>query len=103
MEEPPKSSKGTSQGQTLSCNNNNKKTNNKEKRNMVGRSKTQLANSTMQFQKSTTTSIHAPEVHMGQTAAASTNKPQGSFPSNTEKNPKEHANIITLRNGRQLE
>ena len=75
----------------------------RRKETRMGKSNSTIAYNTTKFQKSTTTSIHAPEVHMGQTAAASTNKPQGSFPSNTEKNPKEHANIITLRNGRQLE
>jgi len=48
------------------------------------------------FQKNTTTSTHALEFQMGQMAAALASRPQGSLPSNTEKNPKEQANAITL-------
>ena len=50
---------------------------------------TQLSNNTAQFQKSTTASIHALKVKIGQLAAALANRPQGSLPSNAEKNSKE--------------
>ena len=40
---------------------------------------------------------------MGQQATALANRPQGSLPSNTEKNPKEQTNIIGLQSGKQLE
>ena len=40
---------------------------------------------------------------MGQMAATLANRLQESLPSNTEENPKEHTNAITLRSGRQKE
>ena len=49
----------------------------------------QLANNIAQFQKSTTASIHALKVQMGQTTAALTNRPRGSLSNNTKKNLKE--------------
>ena len=62
----------------------------------------QLANNTIQFQKSTTSYIHALEVQIGQRATVLAYRSQGSLSSNTENNPKEHANTITLLSGRQL-
>ena len=56
----------------------------------------QLATNTAQFQKNTTTFIHALEVQVGQLAALFANRPQGSLPSNTKTNPKEPVNVITL-------
>jgi len=40
---------------------------------------------------------------MGQVAVTLANRPQGSLSSNTEKNPKENTNAITLRSGRKVE
>lgn len=48
-------------------------------------------------------SIRNLEVQVGQLANLVAARPQGSLPSNTEKNPREQANAITLRSGKQLE
>jgi len=40
---------------------------------------------------------------MAQIATLIANIPQGSFPNNAEPNPKEEANVITFRSGRQWE
>ena len=42
------------------------------------------------------------EIQMGQLANMVANRTQGSLPSNTETNPKEHVKTITLRSGKQL-
>ncbi|XP_059295617.1 uncharacterized protein LOC132048953 [Lycium ferocissimum] len=47
-------------------------------------------------------SIHELERQMGQMAMKQNARPQGAFPSDTEKNPKEFK-VVTLRNGRELE
>ena len=39
---------------------------------------------------------------MSQISSLLSNRPQGSLPSNTEVNPKEHIKAITLRNGKIL-
>ena len=60
------------------------------------------AESTFQNQ---TLSIKNLEIQVGQTANILNTKPQGALPSITESNPKgrEQVNIVTLRNGRQIE
>ena len=40
---------------------------------------------------------------MGQLANNLSRRPQGGLPSNTEKNPKEEVNAVTLRSGKELE
>ncbi|KAJ4720877.1 DNA-directed DNA polymerase [Melia azedarach] len=43
------------------------------------------------------------EVQVGQLASMMTERHQGSLPSNTETNPREHVNAITLQSGKKLE
>src|SRR5436190_8324865 len=48
-------------------------------------------------------SIRNLEVQIGQIHNILSNRTQGTFPSDTEKNPKEQVNAVTLRSGKQLE
>ncbi|XP_039118011.1 uncharacterized protein LOC120253862 [Dioscorea cayenensis subsp. rotundata] len=48
-------------------------------------------------------SVQSLENQVGQLARANAERPQGSLPSNTEQNPREHLKAITLRSGRPLE
>src|SRR5438270_5067807 len=48
-------------------------------------------------------SIRNLEVQIGQIHNILSNRTQGSFPSDTEKNPKEQVNAVTLRSGKQLQ
>ena len=48
-------------------------------------------------------SIRNLEVQVGQLASMMTERQQGSLPSNTETNPREHVNAITLRSWKKLE
>ena len=43
------------------------------------------------------------ENQVGQLASNLFRRPQGGLPSNTEKNPREKVNAITLRSGKELE
>ena len=43
------------------------------------------------------------ENQVGQLANLFSERSQGALPSNTEKNPREEAKAVTLRNGRELE
>ena len=43
------------------------------------------------------------ENQVGQLANNLSKKPQGGLPSNTEKNPREEVNAVTLRSGKELE
>ena len=49
-----------------------------------------------------TTSLHNLENQVGQIAKSLLERPQGSLPSNTETNPREHVKAITLRSGREV-
>ncbi|XP_062114339.1 uncharacterized protein LOC133825404 [Humulus lupulus] len=51
----------------------------------------------------TRSSIRNLEMQVGQLANMLQSKPQGNFPSNTEVNPKEQCNAISLRSGKKLE
>ena len=69
----------------------------------------QLTVSTTQFMTRTDTtlqnqaaSIRNLEVQMGQISNLLTARPQGSLPSNTETNPREHLKAVTLRSGKML-
>ncbi|KAJ4717074.1 Retrotransposon gag protein [Melia azedarach] len=71
---------------------------------------TQLTVNTSKFMTRTKTtfqnqaaSIRNLEVQVGQLASMMTERQQGSLPSNTETNPREHVNAITLRSGKKLE
>jgi len=48
-------------------------------------------------------SIQGIEKHLGQIAATLAERPPGSLPSNTETNPREHLQAITLRSGKEVE
>src|SRR3954464_6294767 len=48
-------------------------------------------------------SIRNLEVQIGQIHNILSNRTQGTFPSDTEKNPKEQVNAVTLRSGKQLQ
>src|SRR4051812_15727306 len=48
-------------------------------------------------------SIRNLEIQIGQIHNILSNRTQGTFPSDTEKNPKEQVNAVTLRSGRQLQ
>ncbi|XP_027337191.1 uncharacterized protein LOC113850866 [Abrus precatorius] len=48
-------------------------------------------------------SIHNLEIQLGQISRLLLERPQGSLPSNTETNPREQVNAITLRSGRTLQ
>src|SRR3954469_2966977 len=50
--------------------------------------------------KNQSASIKNLEMQMGQIHNLLSNRPQGAFPSDTEKNPREQANAITLRSGK---
>src|SRR3954462_10183607 len=50
--------------------------------------------------KNQSASIKHLEMQMGQIHNLLSNRPQGAFPSDTEKNPREQANAITLRSGK---
>jgi len=91
MEEPPKSAMGEQQHEEEFSATTTPTTTPKTRRHKIksGRSCNALSNNTAQFQKSTTASIHALKVKIGQLAAALANRPQGSLPSNAEKNSKE--------------
>ena len=43
------------------------------------------------------------ENQVGQLANNLSRRPQGGLPSNTEKNPREKVNAVTLRNGKKLD
>ena len=43
------------------------------------------------------------ENQVGKLANNLSRRPHGGLPSNTKKNPREEVNVITLRNGRELE
>ena len=43
------------------------------------------------------------ENQVGQLASILSKRPQGGLPSNTEKNLREKVNVVTLRNGKELE
>ena len=47
--------------------------------------------------------VQSLEIQVGQLARASAERPQGSLPSNTENNPREHLKAATFRSGKQLE
>ncbi|KAJ4724582.1 DNA-directed DNA polymerase, partial [Melia azedarach] len=71
---------------------------------------TQLTVNTSKFMTKTETtlqnqavSIRNLEMQVGQLASMMTERQQGSLPSNTETNPREHVNVITLRSGKKLE
>ena len=53
--------------------------------------------------KNQVAAIHNLEVQMSQIFSLLSNRPQGSLPSNTEVNPKEHIKAITLRSEKVLE
>ncbi|XP_027347997.1 uncharacterized protein LOC113859415 [Abrus precatorius] len=48
-------------------------------------------------------SIHNLEIQLGQISRLLSERPQGSLPSNTETNPREQVNAVTLRSGRTLQ
>ena len=50
-----------------------------------------------------TAAIRNLEMQIGQMAKIISERPQGSLPSNTETNPREQVNAITLRSGTKLE
>src|SRR4051812_31520999 len=54
----------------------------------------------MQNQAASTRNL---EVQIGQLHNILANRTQGTLPSDTEKNPKEQINAVTLRSGRQLQ
>src|SRR5436189_4329600 len=56
--------------------------------------------STDMLMKNQSASIKNLEMQMGQIHNLLSNRPQGAFPSDTEKNPREQANAITLRSGK---
>ncbi|XP_062088434.1 uncharacterized protein LOC133794996 [Humulus lupulus] len=62
-----------------------------------------LTNSQSQFMTETRSSIRNLEMQVGQLANMLQSRPQGNFPSNTEVNPKEQCNAISLRSGKKLE
>ncbi|XP_062111874.1 uncharacterized protein LOC133823230 [Humulus lupulus] len=62
-----------------------------------------FTNTQTQFMTETRSSIRNLETQVGQLANMLNNRPQGNFPSNTEINPKEQCQEITLRNGKQIE
>ncbi|CAH9140245.1 unnamed protein product [Cuscuta epithymum] len=47
--------------------------------------------------------MHNMETQLGQIFKAVSERPQGSLPSNTEPNPREHVQAVTLRSGKELE
>lgn len=51
--------------------------------------------------KNQSASIKNLEIQMGQLTNLLSNRAQGSFPSDTKKNPREHVNAIMLRNKTQ--
>src|SRR3954462_4400962 len=53
--------------------------------------------------KNQSASIKNLEMQMGQIHNLLSNRPQGAFPSDTEKNPREQVNAITLRSGKTYE
>ena len=65
-----------------------------------------LSTNTIQFQQETKASIRNLEVQMGQMAVTLSQiqaRESGKLPSQTIVNPRENANAITLRSGKQLE
>ena len=46
--------------------------------------------------------VHNMQRQMAQLSESSSSRPQGTLPSNTEKNPREEAKVITLRSGKEL-
>ena len=52
--------------------------------------------------KNQAAAIHNLEVQMSQISSLLSNRPQGSLPSNTELNPKEHVKAIMLRSEKVL-
>ncbi|XP_062119123.1 uncharacterized protein LOC133832837 [Humulus lupulus] len=62
-----------------------------------------LTNTQTQFMTETRSSIRNLETQVGQLANMLNNRPQGNLPSNTEVNPKEQVQAITLRSDKQIE
>ncbi|XP_062073591.1 uncharacterized protein LOC133777854 [Humulus lupulus] len=62
-----------------------------------------LTNTQTQFMTETRSSIRNLEMQVWQLANMLNNRPQGNLPSNTEVNPKEQVQAITLRSGKQIE
>ncbi|XP_062112561.1 uncharacterized protein LOC133823731 [Humulus lupulus] len=62
-----------------------------------------LTNSQSQFMTETCSSIRNLEMQVGQLTNMLQSRPQGNFPSNTEVNPKEQCNAISLRSETKLE
>ena len=70
---------------------------------------TKMADNTNKFINETRTTLQSQasqirslETQINQLAMASSSRPQGTLPSNTETNPKDHCNAVTLRNGKEL-
>ncbi|XP_075109030.1 uncharacterized protein LOC107807642 [Nicotiana tabacum] len=57
----------------------------------------------MADQQAQATTLRNLEHHVGQLAIAQNTRPVGALPSDTEPNPKDQVNAVTLRNGRALE
>ena len=55
------------------------------------------------FNKNMEASLRNLENQVGQLASNLSRRLHGTLPSNTEKNPREEVNTVTLRNGRELE
>ncbi|XP_062119197.1 uncharacterized protein LOC133832939 [Humulus lupulus] len=62
-----------------------------------------LTNTQTQFMTETHSSIRNLEMQVGQLENMLQSRPQGNLPSNTEVNPKEQCNAISLRSGKKLE
>ena len=62
-----------------------------------------LTNTQTQFMTETRSSIRNLEMQVGQLENMLQSRPQGNLPSNTEVNPKEQCNAISLRSGKKLE
>ncbi|XP_037495258.1 uncharacterized protein LOC105634587 [Jatropha curcas] len=69
----------------------------------LSKSHMDFMNETREHNKIQQAAIRNLEIQMGQFANMMAARPQGTLPSNTEKNPKEQVQAITLGSGRQLE
>ncbi|XP_037494643.1 uncharacterized protein LOC119370474 [Jatropha curcas] len=69
----------------------------------LSKSHMDFMNETREHNKIQQAAIRNLEIQMGQFANMMAARPQGTLPSNTEKNPKEQVQAITLRSGRELE